>query len=250
MCDLACWRLVAVTAAKDYRAIVSWQVLAMSTLPCALVQTIFLTLVGVTMGDAKPGIALTGALGLVITVSTIIRLPQVLSVDAIFHTTDALRLGRLPMFAIALVRSWVWVAEGVVCALVVACLLGPPTIGLPATLTLLAMTPVLCLTALTTIGLGLAVASVSLVRRLEAMFGNVISYLLLAVSGVVTTSTSWVGRMLPLSHCIAALRLGLAGHPWYDQAAAAAAAGLPWLVIAALMMTLFNRRSARIGETA
>jgi hypothetical protein len=248
MSELARWRLIAAIAARDYRALVTWWMIASSTVPRAVLQAGFFTALGVTVAGTSRGVAFTGAIAFVITLSTVTRLPQVLAVDAIFDTVDALRAGRLPVFGIALIRSWVWLVEGVGCALAVVLVLGPAIVGWSGTLRLLALSPVLAVVAAATAGIGLTIAAVTLVRRFDTLLGNVATYLLLAVSGVIAPDEGPIGRLLPLSHGIVALRLGLRGQPWTGAATAALGAGLPWLAVAAFLMWYLRRRLAVSGD--
>jgi hypothetical protein len=249
MSELARWQVIAATAAKDYRSLTSWWTFVSGVLSRTLLQAGFITMVGVRVAGSSRMVALTGAVAFIVIISTVRRAALVLDTDFLFETIDALRVGLPSVFAIALTRSWIWIAEGIGSAVFVMAVLGPPVVGWHAATRLLELAPLLLILAVATIGLGLTVAAVALVRDIDMLLGNVVAYLLLAISGVTTSSPDYLGRLFPLSHTIAALRLGMSDRPAGSAALTALGTGLPWLLVAVIMTWYLDRRLAVKGGT-
>lgn len=188
-----------------------------------------------------------------IVLATVIRAPDVVIDERIMGTLHRLRLGVLPLPSVVAARWLVYVLSGFVDALVaiiaVGLLVGEP--GLVPDL--LAAAPLFLLLAVTTSGLGLLVAAISLTHRIDVVLTNLASYLLLVFSGVVAPISVFgdvgemVVRLLPLTNGLLAIRAFVEGEPWLADAALEVAVGAAWAAVAVGVMLVQARRARALG---
>lgn len=252
---VAALRTVAALSWREYRAVYPLRVVVASSLPRAILQTLFVAYVGlIAAGPGGRDFALVGGAMQVVTIATVIKAADILVEERIFGTLHRMRLAWLPLPVVAATRWWVFTAEGVLGGMVAAtaaCLL----FDRPALMTgMWAATGLVVLVALSTSALGLAVAAFAMTRRVDSFITNLVSYLLLALTGAVAPldrlpdALEAPARALPMTNGLLAIRGALAGGPWLGHAAAEAAAGLGWLAVATALLTLQARR-ARTDDT-
>ncbi|GAA3084375.1 hypothetical protein GCM10017600_61620 [Streptosporangium carneum] len=248
-------RTVAVLSWREYRAVYPLRVVLAGSLPRAILQAVFIAYVGlVAAGPAGRDFALVGGALQVVTLATVIKGGEILLGDRIFGTLHRMRLSRIPLPVVAAVRWWAFVVEGVVGVLVAAtgaCLL----FDRPALLAgMWAASGLVLLVALSTSAFGMAVTAVTMAYRTDTFIANVVSYLLLALTGAVAPldrlpdALAALAHGLPMTNGLLAVRGALADGPWLGHAAAEAAVGLGWLAAAAVLLTLQARR-ARAHDT-
>ncbi|MFI7708586.1 ABC transporter permease [Nonomuraea sp. NPDC049480] len=248
-------RTVAVLSWREYRAVYPLRVVLASSLPRAILQTLFVAYLGlIAAGPAGRDFALVGGAMQVITIATVIKAGDILVDDRIFGTIYRMRLAWIPLPVVAATRWWVFTAEGVLGGLVAAtatCLL----FGRPALMAgIWAAAGLVLLVALSTSALGMAVAAIAMTQRIDSFITNLVSYLLLALTGAVAPlerlpdALEALAHGLPMTNGLLAVRGALAGGPWLGHAAAEAAVGLGWLAVAAAVLTL-QARQARTHDT-
>ncbi|MEU7741918.1 ABC transporter permease [Nonomuraea sp. NPDC049158] len=252
---VAALRTVAILSWREYRAVYPLRVVLGSSLPRAILQTLFIAYVGLMgAGPAGRDFALVGGAMQVVTIATVIKAADILVEDRIFGILYRMRLAWIPLPVVAATRWWIFTAEGVLGGLVAAtaaCLL----FDRPALLAgMWAAGGLVVLVALSTSALGMAVAAFAMTQRVDSFITNVASYLLLALTGAVAPlerlpdPLEAVAHGLPMTNGLLAIRGALAGGPWLGHAAAEAAVGLGWLAVAAIVLTLQARR-ARTHDT-
>lgn len=237
---------------REYGAVYSRRVLLSSVLPRAVLQVLFLALLGrVGWGEAGERFAFVGAVGYVVVTATVVRLPDVLVLDKDEGTFFRLRTGVLPPVVVALCRSWVYLAEAAASVAVSLAIAGP-VLGLGRlALDLLPLLPLFAVGALSCLAFGLAGATLAVGRRADVLVGNALAYLLLVCAAVVApVRVGWIdalGQLLPLRHVLAAVRGALDGGAVAGPVLAEVAVGTAWLAVAVLAMTVQDRRSRRWG---
>ncbi len=247
-------RASAALAARDYRALYTWPVLAGTVLPRVLLQVAFLGYVGEAGGGpAGRSFALVGACVQVAAIATLVRGPTAVLEDLRQGTLFRLRLGRSPLLLIMLSRSWVFAAEAfaesTLAILTVVPVLGPA--GLLGAL--LPALPLIALAVVTTTALGMVIVAASLFLRNEVVLANLASYLLLAVGGVVFPLGALPAvlqrgaRLLPLTNALLGVRAVVAGGGWAGDALREMAVGVGWLILAALLLRAQDHRARRLG---
>lgn len=253
--DLAALRTIAVLSWRDYRAVYPLRVVLASSLPRAVMQAVFVAYIGqFAAGTSGRDFALIGACLQVVTIATIVKAGDTLLDDRVFGTLYRIRLSRIPLPVLAITRWWAFVAEGVLGGLVAAtaaCLL----FGRYDLMTAMwAATGLVLLVALSTSALGLVVAAATMTHRADAFVANIVSYLLLALTGAVApldrmpSVAAALAHGLPMTNGLLAIRHAVAGRPWLGHAAAEVAVGLGWLVVAIALMSVQGRR-ARAKDT-
>jgi ABC-2 type transport system permease protein len=244
---------IARTAAADYLVVYPPRILAVSTVPRAVFQVAFYSLIGFAMaGERGRWFAFVGATVHIMTIATVIKGPDVLVDEKVEGTMYRLRLGRYPLAAVVAVRWWVFIVEALASAAIGIVGVGL-ALGFEARLgDLLQVSPLYVLVALSTAALGLAAASLSVGRRADVMATNLVAYLLLLAGGVVAPLAALgplraVSEALPMTHGLLAIRAALDGRPFAGLAVKEAAIGLAWAVIAVLVLHLQSRRARRKG---
>jgi ABC-2 type transport system permease protein len=99
---------------------------------------------------------------------------------------------------------------------------------------------------------GLAVAVLAVGRRAEVTASNTFAYLVIAAGGLVVANDKApvldrLGRVLPLSNGVDAVRALLEGRPWVGHLVAEVAVGAVWLVAAVLLLRWQDQRARRAG---
>ncbi|KQV17506.1 MULTISPECIES: ABC transporter permease [unclassified Kitasatospora] len=244
-------------SAREYLVEYPSGILLGAVLPRALLQVVFLTMLGRAVGGADGALAAgLGASAFNIVSATVIKGPDVLIEDRVQGTLYRLRMTEIPLAALVAARWVVYAAEGLITALlavpVVALLTGrtDPLTDLPSTL------PLYLLMALTASSFGLALAVVAVGRRADVFLTNFGSYLVLAFSGVLAAlptdgPRALAGAVLPISHGIAALRAvqhGADAGLVLRLAATEALVGLGWALAAVLGLRIQAYRLRRSGN--
>ncbi|GHI86601.1 ABC transporter permease [Streptomyces xanthophaeus] len=243
--------------AREYLVEYPPRILFGTVAPRALLQVLFLTVLGRAVGGPDGALAAgIGASAFNVVSATVIKAPDVLINERVQGTLYRLRMTELPLLTLVAARWLVYAAEGIASALLavplVALLTADPVLltGLPAAL------PLYALTTMTTSGFGLALAVVALGRRADVFLTNFGSYLLLALSGVLAALPAdglraLAGSVLPLTHGIAALRAlhdGAGLTEVLRLAGAEALVGLLWVSAAAVGLRVQTRRLRRSGN--
>jgi ABC-2 type transport system permease protein len=238
----------------EYRAAYPWRIYLISALPRALLQVLFFAYLGYfTGGHAGRTFAFVGASAHVMLIATVIKGPDVLLDERVLGTLYRLRLGVLSVPAVIAVRWWVYAAEAIVDAVAVIVVAGPFVVGLDVVGRLLLALPLFGLVALTTSALGLAVAAVSLTQRADVLVTNLANYAALVVCGVVAplsalgTVGMGLGRAIPLTHGLLAIRAAIDGRPWAGEALLEAAVGAAWAASAVVVLLVQEWRARAFG---
>jgi ABC-2 type transport system permease protein len=245
--------LAAGLSVRDFFAVYPPRVYFLTTLPRAVLQVTFLALVGYyAAGEEGREFAFVGACAQIIVLATVVRAPDVVVDERIMGTLYRVRLGCVPLPAIAAARWTIYVCAGVVDALVAAVLAGMLVGEADVVPELLAAGPLLLLIAMTTSALGLAVAGLSLTQRVD-VHANLVAYLTMVFCGVVAPISVFgdVGetlvRLIPLTNGLLAIREFLAGEPWLASAGLEVVVGLGWALAAVLLILVQNGRARRFG---
>jgi ABC-2 type transport system permease protein len=230
------------------------RVTSLTLLPRAILQTVFIVLLcELAGGPDLRHYALIGTVALTITLSTMVAIADVPSLDKWSGTFWRIRIGRLGPFTVFLLRSWPYpvagLCTGVVTLFVVAPfedrdLLGPRL--LPALLCF-------ALLAVTTSAAGLAGAAFAVGRRADVLVGNLLAYLtMLGCGGVVPPGrVGWidvVGAVLPMRHGLAAIRALPAVRPFVGHLCAEAAVGALWFALAWALIRVQAHRARSNGS--
>lgn len=248
--DLAALRTVAQLSWRDYRAVYPFRVIVTSSLPRAILQVLFVAYIGqFAAGSAGRDFALLGATMQVITVATIIKAGDVLLEDRQIGVLHRLRLGRFPLPLVAATRWWTFVLEGTVGALVAVTVAGLLFGRGALAASVWAAAGLVLLVAFSTSALGMATAAAAMAYRADVFIVNLVSYLLLAVTGVVApldrlpAALTVLAHGLPITNGLLALRQAVAGEAWLGHAVAEAAVGVGWLAAAVVLLTIQARRA-------
>jgi ABC-2 type transporter len=247
------WWRTCVLSGAEYGVVYGRRLLLISGLSRSLLQVVFLTLLGqYSGGDTGRRFAFTGAVCFVAVPSVVIRLSSVIVPDRWQGTMYRLRLGPIPILGIMVLRSWVYLVEGIVLVATTLIALGPWLVGVEETRALAADFPLLSVTVMSGLCVGFFVSASALGRRVEVMLPNALSYLILVGSGVVIPpgANGWIdaaGRFLPLRHGLDAIRTGAAGGRLAGLLATEAAIGAGWLACAWLLLALQSYRARRVG---
>ncbi len=247
--------VIAGTSWANYRAVNRGWVLLTGVFPRALVQVAFYLLLAQTLPvHPSAAVSLMSGSAFVATRSTVVNATSILMIDVSHGTLDGTRLGRRGLPTVALVRSWIWVAEGAATAACAFLLLGLCALGPRQLSSHLPALGVIALVSVTSVPLGLIVAALGLLRRIETLISNLVTYLLLLASGALTAApAAWlarVGAFLPLTNGVRGLWNSADGSfPW-AAAGREALTGAVWLVVAILVVRLVERHLRRTGESA
>lgn len=243
--------------AREYLVEYPPRILLGTVAPRALLQVLFLTVLGRAVGGPDGALAAgIGASAFNVVNATVIKAPDVLINERVQGTLYRLRMTGLPLLAVVAARWLVYAAEGLASALLAVPLVALLTTD-PGLLTdLSAALPLYVLTAVTTSGFGLALAVVAVGRRADVFLTNFGSYLLLALSGVLAPLPpdglrALVGSVLPLTHGITALRAlhdGAGLAEVLRPAGMESLIGLLWVSAAAVGLRIQTRRLRRTGN--
>jgi ABC-2 type transport system permease protein len=239
---------------RDFRAVYPPRVYLLTTLPRVVLQAAFLALIGYyAAGEEGREFAFIGACAQIIVLATMVRGPDVLIDDRIMGTLYRVRLGFVPLPAIAAARWWIYVVAGWIDALLAVVVVGTLVGEAHLIPELLAAAPLFLLIAITTSALGLTVAAVSLTERVDFLLANFVAYIAMVFCGVVAPITVFgdagetLVRLLPLTNGLLAVRAFVADEPWVADAALEAAVGAGWMLVAVVLLGVQTRRARRLG---
>ena len=239
---------------RDFLAVYPPRVYLATTLPRAILQAAFFAFLGYYgAGEAGREFAFIGACGQIILLATVVRAPDVLIDERIMGTLHRLRLGNVPLPALVAARWWIYVCAGLVDAVVAVVVVGALVGELDVVPKLLAAAPLFLLLALTTSGVGLLVAAISLTHRIDVVLTNLAAYLMLVFCGVVAPISVFgdtgeiLVRLVPLTNGLLAIRADVAGEPWLREAALELAAGAAWALIAVTVLQVQAHRARSRG---
>jgi ABC-2 type transport system permease protein len=238
----------------EYRAVNPPLVVASTTVPRMVLQTLFFTLLGgVIAGPGQREYVFIGALALAMTTTNAIGVANVLVTDKQSATFWRIRTGRLPPAAVFFVRASPYPVVGFVLLLVAAVV-----VALITGLTGLAvdLVPLLGLYALISCSMtaaGLAASSLAVGKRADVLAANLLAYVMILTSGAIVPPgrLPWVdaiGSVLPIRHGLLAIRAALAGQPWVGQAIAELLVGVGWAGVAVAVIVVQTRRAHRNGH--
>ncbi|MFG2616998.1 ABC transporter permease [Streptomyces sp. NPDC048507] len=237
---------------KEYRVVSVGAAALSSILIRAVFQVGFFTLLGqLAAGDGGKEHAFIGAVAFSPVIAVVSRATAVVTGETAQGTMYRLRLGRVPLLAVMLLRSWVYLAEGLVTACLALLLLGPVVLGYRQTLDVAAAFPVLVPTTVGCLCLGMFCCSVVLTGLDEGLTVNLAGYLTLLCSGAVVPVDTEVlrlaGAVLPVGAGLRVLRSAPGGEV---HAAVLHEAGVAflWLLAAGLLLR-FHTRRLRTGRT-
>lgn len=246
--------VVAVLAARDHAAASGGlRVLLWSVPARAVLQTAFLTLLGrYAGGEAGRDYAFVGAVAFATTTALIVRVTDVIVEDRWQGTLYRLRLGRLPLWRIALLRSTVYLVEAMFAAVTGALGAGLALLGPGPTARVLAGLPFVAVMSISVLGVGLTVAAFAVGKSADVLLANGATYLVLVGAGVVVPvpDRAWldaIGGVLPLRHGLAALHAWLAGGPWLAALLWEVVVAIGWLAVAAAVLAVQSVRARRTG---
>ncbi|HZB48216.1 MAG TPA: ABC transporter permease [Mycobacteriales bacterium] len=241
------------TGFAEYRAANPPAILLTTTLPRAVLQCLFFTLLGRAIGGPDGArFAYVGAVALILTLATMASIGDVPMLEKWSGTFYRLQGGVLRPATTFFLRALPWVAEAVVSALLCIVIVGPATGQGALTVTLLAAFPLYAVMAVTAAAAGAAVAAPAVGRRADVLFGNVLAYLTVACCGALIPAgrvalLDAVGTVLPLRNGILAVRAVVDGAPWAGHLLAELAVGAGWALLGWILYAAQTRRSSRLG---
>jgi ABC-2 type transport system permease protein len=247
------WFQTALLGWREYAANTPLRVTAMTLLPRAILQTVFVVLLADLTGGREPHrYAIVGATALTLTLSTMVGIADVPATDKGYGTFWRIRTGRLAPFTVFLLRSWPYPFIGVCTAVTTLLIVAPfdpaATVG-----HLSVLLPCFVLLALTTSSAGLAGAAFAVGRRADVLVGNLLAYLTMLCSGAVIPPgrNTWIdsiGSFFPMRHGLAAIHALEAGQRSTGQLAAEAMVGAAWFLIAWTLVAFQVRRARSSGH--
>lgn len=238
---------------KEYRITSASPAALLSTVIRVGFQVAFFTFLGqLANGDTGRTYAFFGAVAFAPVPAVVSHVPAVMAGEVPQGTMYRLRLGNAPLLAIMVLRSWVYLVEGVAAACLALFLLGPAVLGWPDTLRAAVGLPVVLLTTLSCLCAGLFCCVLVLMRLDEGLVVNSCGYLILICSGaIVPVGTGSVlhpiGQALPLGAGLRAFRAGGTDQLLTAALNEAAVAAL-WL-LATYLLLRFHERRVRSGAT-
>ncbi|GAA3398020.1 ABC transporter permease [Streptomyces roseoviridis] len=213
-------------------------------------QVAFFTLLGqLAAQDAGRAHAFVGSVAFAPVAAVTSHVSSVVTSEVPLGTMYRLRMGDTPLLVVMLLRSWVYVVEGLAASLVALLVLGPTVLGGRGTVDLAVGYPLILLTTVSCLCAGLFCCALVLTGLDEGLVVNVAGYLILLCAGVVVPLDPQgllhlAGQALPLGAGLNALRApGTAstGELWGAIAHEALVAGL-WLLATAVLLRLHARR--------
>jgi hypothetical protein len=239
------WRQAMATGWREYLATNPLRIIAMTMVPRAVLQSVFLILLGELIGgpDARRH-AFIGAVALTLTLSTTVGIADVPSSDKWSGTFWRIRIGWLSPFAVFLLRSTPYPVVGLGTA-VVTSLITAPLVGMAwAIPQMLALFPWLALLAVTTSTAGMAGAALAVGRRADVLVGNLV---VLLPPG----QNSWVdvlGSVLPMRHGLVAFSRLQAGRPFAAELGLEVVVGACWFGAAWILVQVQAHRARSKGH--
>jgi len=225
-----------------------------ATAPRLVLQTLFFTVLGsVVAGPGQRQFAFVGGLALALAGTNAVNVSNVPVTDKCYATFWRIRSGRVRPAVVFFARAAPYPLIGLGLLVLDAALVGP-LVGLPGlTLRLAPLVGLYALISVTTTAAGLASASLSIGRHADILVTNLLAYLIILCSGgfLPPGRVGWIddlGKVLPVSHGLAAVRAALAGRPWAGQAGLEVLVGLGWMLLAAAAITAQASRARRLGH--
>jgi len=253
---LARWRLAEAVRLgwRDHNSTYPPSAVFFATLPKGVLQIVFFTVLGgVVAGPAHREYAFIGGLALALTTTNVTTVVGVPFGDKYFATFWRLRTGDVPVVAVLYARAVPYVgvaftlflAEGAVAAGILG--LGDLAVRALPWVWLFAF--MACGYAMA----GIAVATLTIAKRADALAPNMLGYLTMLCSGAFLPpgQVGWIdaiGSGLPVRHGLAAVHAALDGRPWLTEAALELAICLAWAVLGVLAVTVQTRRATRHGH--
>ncbi|MFJ1868785.1 ABC transporter permease [Streptomyces sp. NPDC088097] len=218
----------------------------------AVFQVGFFTLLGrLVSGESGQGYAFVGAVAFAPVIAVVSRATAVVTSEIPQGTMYRLRLGNVPLLLVMVLRSWVYLAEGLLTALLALFLMGPAVLGYHETLAIAAALPVLALTTISGLCLGMFCCGLVLTGLDEGLTVNFAGYLILLCGGAVVPvdaeALRLASHLLPLGAGLPALRSGTTEELW-EAAIHEAGVAVLWLLAAGLLLHFYVRR-VRAGRT-
>jgi ABC-2 type transport system permease protein len=231
---------------KDYRLASAGLTASASIGIRTIFQVAFFTLLGqLIAGDSGRAYAFVGSVAFAPVAAVTSHASAVVTSEVPQGTMYRLRLGNTPLLVVMLLRSWVYIAEGLATSLVALLVLGPTILGGHGTVDVAVGYPLVLLTTVSCLCAGLFCCALALSGLDEGLVVNIAGYLILLCAGVVVPADPngllhLVGQAMPLGAGLNALRtLGTdtASELWGAVAHETLVAGL-WLLATALLLRL------------
>lgn len=231
------------------------RILATTVWPRAVLQCLFLTLLGRVVGGAEGArFAFVGAAALIVTLRTTTGLSDMPMRDKLYGTLPRVHTGHLPPIVVLATRTVPYLVDALVAVVLCLLVVGPVTGNAATSLALAPLLPLYAVVVLTSAAAGLACAALAVRAGVDELIGNGLSYLIIAVGGVLIPPgvLGWadaLGSVLPIRHGLQAIRAALAGEPWLAHLAAELGVGLGWALLALVTVARQTRRARRRGDT-
>ncbi|WP_331772909.1 ABC transporter permease (plasmid) [Embleya sp. NBC_00888] len=232
---------------KDYRVTSGGIAARLGIATRVVFQVTFLTLLGqLAHGDSGKTYAFVGAVAFAAVPAVVTQVPAVITAEVPQGTMYRLRLGNVPLLAIMMLRSWVYLVEGLVASGLALFLLGPVMLGHTDMLRVAAAFPIVLVTTVSCLCVGLFCCTLVLIGWDEGMVVNSAAYLILLCSGAIVPAGSGnvlrpIGQALPLGAGLQALRAGVTNPVGTAVLHEAVVAAL-WLLATHLFLRLHARR--------
>lgn len=225
-----------------------------ATGPRVLLQTMFYTLLGDAVADpGQRAFAFVGALVIALAGTNAVYVSNIPVADSEYATFWRIRSGRSGPAPVLLLRSAPYPLMGLGLTVAAGAIVGPLVGESALTVRLLPWLPILALIALTSTVAGLAAAALAIGRHADVLVSNLLSYLIVLCSGgfLPPGRLSWVddiGRFLPATHGLAAIRAGLAHRPWTGELVLEVSVGLGWTALAILTIAAQDLKARKTGH--
>jgi len=239
----------------DFRVANPWRVNAVTLWPRAVLQCLFFTVVGQALAGGERDFAFVGATVLAIALSLSVGVASVLTTEKVSGTMFRTRLAGPVSMRLIAARAVPWVVEALVMFVLATVCVGLVVDRMGLALAILRLLPVFALMALSNAAAGLALATIAVGRRAEVLYGNALTYLIIAAGGVVvpTTRLAWldaIGAWLPLRNGLLAVRGILADRPWAMHLLAEVGVCLLWSLLAVGGLAYLDAKARRSGVDA
>jgi ABC-2 type transport system permease protein len=229
-------------------------VLATAVWPRAVLQCLFLTLLGrVAGGPAGQQYAFVGSVALIVTLCTTVGIADIPMGEKLFGTLSRIHSGRLSPAVVLAARTVPYLVDALVAVVLCLVIVGPVTGNAALSVDLVPLLPLYCVVIVTSAAAGLACAALAVRAGVDELVGNGLSYLLVAAGGVLIPpgTVGWldvIGGVLPLRHGLRAIRANLAGEAWFGHLSAELLVGLGWAVLAGLAIARQRGRARDRGD--
>ena len=227
-------------------------IVATTTLPRAVLQCLFFTLLGSTTSASGEQFAFVGSVAVIITLSTLVGVCDVPMLEKWSGTFYRLQNAPLRPGTIFLLRTFPWLVEAVLGVLLCIAVVGPVTGQASTSWALLGQLPIYLLMTVTSALAGLTAAALAVGRRADVLVGNAFAYLVMVAGGALIPvgQLRWldaVGRVLPIRNGLLAVRDRLAGRSGTGHLLAEVLVGAVWGCLAFAAYSIQTRRARREG---